>query len=103
MFNLILPVFGPMALLYGNPQDALFLGIILANAGIGITQEMRDKRALDRLSLPVAPRPMVKRNQAIRHFPLEEVVVDYLVLLQPGDLCGFPRMRPGCWDTSINA
>ena len=41
MFNLILAVFGAMTLLYGNPQDALFLGIIIANAGIGITQEVR--------------------------------------------------------------
>ena len=85
VFNLILAVFGAMTLLYGNPQDALFLGIIIANAGIGITQEVRAKRALDRLSLLVAPRAAVKRNRAIRQVPVEEVVVDDLVLLEPGD------------------
>ena len=85
VINLILAVFGAMMLLYGNPQDALFLGIIIANAGIGITQEVRAKGAPDRLSLVVAPRATVKRVRAIRQVPVEEVVVDGLVLLEPGD------------------
>jgi hypothetical protein len=35
VFNLILAVFGAATLLFGNPRDALFLGILIANTAIG--------------------------------------------------------------------
>ena len=85
VFNLILAGFGAVTLIFGDPRDALFLGIIVANAGIGITQEVRAKRALDRLSLLVAPQATVRRDGVERRVGLEEVVVDDLVLLAPGD------------------
>ena len=58
VFNLILAGFGIVTLIFGDPRDALFFGIIVANSGIGIIQEVRAKRALDRLSLLVAPLPL---------------------------------------------
>ena len=62
VFNLILAVFGTLTLIFGDARDALFLGIIVANSAIGIVQEVRAKRALDRLSLLVAPSARVKRD-----------------------------------------
>ena len=50
VFNLILAVAGAAMLVFGEWQDALFLGVLVANATIGTTQEVRAKRALDRLS-----------------------------------------------------
>jgi cation-transporting ATPase E len=85
VFNLILAAFGVVTLVFGDPRDALFLGIIVANSGIGIFQEVRAKRALDRLSLLVAPRANVRREGAVRTVPVEQVVLDDLVLLAPGD------------------
>lgn len=85
VFNLILAAFGALTLIFGDARDALFLGIIVANSGIGITQEVRAKRALDRLSLLVAPHATVERDRAQRQVPVEQLVVDDLVLLQPGD------------------
>lgn len=85
VFNLILASFGGVTLAFGDARDALFLGIIIANSGIGITQEVRAKRALDRLSLLVAPRATVRRDGESRMLPVEEVVVGDLVLLTPGD------------------
>jgi cation-transporting P-type ATPase E len=85
VFNAILAGFGALTLIFGDPRDALFLGIIVANATIGITQEVRAKRALDRLSLLVAPHARVQRDGARRQVPLDEVVVDDLVMLEPGD------------------
>ena len=49
VFNLILAVFGGLMLAFGSWQDALFLGVLVSNATIGIVQEVRAKRALDRL------------------------------------------------------
>jgi cation-transporting P-type ATPase E len=62
VFNLILAVFGALTLIFGDARDALFLGIIVANSTIGIVQEVRAKRALDRLSLLVAPSARVSRD-----------------------------------------
>ena len=46
VFNAILAAFGAVTLLFGDARDALFLGIIVANATIGITQEVaRQARA----------------------------------------------------------
>ena len=85
VFNLILAGFGAVTLIFGDWRDALFLGVIVANAVIGITQEVRAKRALDRLTLLVAPEARVRRGGVERALPVEQLVVGDLVLLEPGD------------------
>jgi P-type E1-E2 ATPase len=85
VFNAILAGFGAVTLIFGDARDALFLGIIIANSTIGITQEVRAKRALDRLSLLAAPRATVRRGGATREIAVDQVVLDDLVLLAPGD------------------
>jgi cation-transporting P-type ATPase E len=85
VFNLILAVAGAATLAFGEWQDALFLGVLVANAGIGTLQEVRAKRALDRLSALVVPRATVVRDDAPRPLPVEELVVGDLVRIGPGD------------------
>ncbi len=85
VFNAILAGFGAVTLIFGDWRDALFLGVIVANSGIGITQEVRAKRTLDRLALLVAPHGEVLRDGAARKIPVEEVVPGDLVLLSPGE------------------
>ena len=85
VFNLILAGFGVVTLIFGDARDALFLGIIVANATIGIGQEVRAKRALDRLSLLVAPHANVRRDGETRTVEVEQVVVDDVVVVAPGD------------------
>jgi P-type E1-E2 ATPase len=84
-FNLILAVAGSLTLLFGDWQDALFLGVLVANSTIGITQEVRAKRALDRLTSLVAPHASVVRDGTVRQLPIEDVVVGDLVRIGPGD------------------
>jgi magnesium-transporting ATPase (P-type) len=85
VFNVILAAFGVVTLVFGDWRDALFLGVIVANATIGITQEVRAKRALDRLSLLVAPHVRVHRDGVVRPAGVDEVVVGDVVMLEPGD------------------
>ncbi|HYM54368.1 MAG TPA: HAD-IC family P-type ATPase, partial [Solirubrobacteraceae bacterium] len=85
VFNAILAGFGAVTLAFGDWRDALFLGIIVANSGIGITQEVRAKHALDRLSLLVAPHGAVLRDGAVTQVPVEEIVPGDVVRLAPGD------------------
>jgi cation-transporting ATPase E len=85
VFNLIIAGFGVVTLMFGDPQDVLFLGTVVANSGIGIVQEVRAKRALDRLSLLVAARATVQRAAGTCEVPADQVVVDDVILLAPGD------------------
>ncbi len=85
VFNLILASFGAVTLLFGDARDALFLGVIVVNSSIGIAQEVRAKRALDRLALLVAPRASVVRDGQARDVGVEEVVPGDLVRVQAGD------------------
>ena len=85
IFNLILLVAGVVTLAFGEWQDALFLGVLVANAGIGIAQEVRAKRTLDRLAALVAPTAAVIRDGSARHVAVAEVVEGDVVVLEPGD------------------
>ena len=84
-FNLILVVFGVLTLAFGDWRDALFLFIFLANAGIGIGQELRAKSALDRLAALVAPTATVVRDGREHRVAVEEVLPGDLVRIAPGD------------------
>ena len=85
VFNLILAVFGALTLLYADWRDALFLGVFVSNSAIGITQEVRAKRALDRLAALVEPTATLVRDGRPRRVHVEELVVGDLVRLAPGD------------------
>ncbi len=85
VFNGILLGFGAVTLIFGDARDALFLAIIVANAAIGITQEVKAKRALERLSLLVAPQARVRRDGTVREVGVSEVVDGDVVLVEPGD------------------
>ena len=85
VFNVILLALGGLTLAFGDWRDALFLGIVVSNAGIGITQELRAKRALDRLAALVAPHGRVVRDGTERLLHVEELVPGDLVRVQAGD------------------
>ena len=85
VFNLILLAAGVLTLSFGDVQDALFLAILVANAGIGIAQEVRAKRTLDRLAALVAPTASVLRDEQPRRVSVDQVVEGDIVLLDAGD------------------
>ncbi len=85
VFNAILAAFGALTLVFGDWRDALFLGVLIANATIGITQEVRAKRALDRLALLVAPKATVLRGGVARELAPQQLVEGDLVRVQAGD------------------
>jgi magnesium-transporting ATPase (P-type) len=85
VFNAILAGFGLATIVFGNPKDALFLGILVANVAIGTFQEVRAKRALDQLAALVVAKATVVRDGASRQVPVAEVVVGDLVRIASGD------------------
>lgn len=85
LFNLILASFAVLTLVFGDWRDGFFLVILLLNAAIGITQEVRAKRAVDRLAALVAPMARVIRDGAEVRVPIDHVVPGDLVVLGAGD------------------
>ncbi|MEZ5321450.1 MAG: HAD-IC family P-type ATPase [Microthrixaceae bacterium] len=83
-FNLLIGALVVVVLVAGSPRDALFGGVIVANSIIGVVQELRAKRMLDRLALLSAPEARVVRDGEVRTIPVAEVVLDDLVELAPG-------------------
>src|ERR1700722_11658583 len=63
-FNFLLGALLAVILVFGQPQDALFGIVLVANALIGIAQELRAKRTLDRLAVLSAPQVRVIRDGA---------------------------------------
>ncbi|TFC15336.1 HAD family hydrolase [Cryobacterium algoritolerans] len=85
LFNAILTACFAAVLLLGDLRDGLFYGVVLANALIGIVQEVRAKVVLDRLALLSTPEVAVKRDGRRQIVPLAGVVLDDILVLRPGD------------------
>ena len=85
VFNVTLLFFGIVTLIFGDPRDAVFLAILVLNAGIGIIQEARAKASLDRLAALVAPRATVVRDGRPVQVAVDDVVPGDLVLVDAGD------------------
>jgi cation-transporting ATPase E len=84
-FNAILGTMWVLIVAAGEPQDSLFGFVLLFNTLIGVTQEYRAKRTLDRLAVLSAPRARVVRDGVVQDIPVEEVVLDDLCDLRAGD------------------
>ncbi len=84
-FNAILSVLAVAVLATGRFGDAMFAVVLVLNALIGIGQEVRAKRTLDRLALLHAPTARVVRDARVSELPVAKVVLDDLLELQGGD------------------
>jgi P-type E1-E2 ATPase len=85
LFNLILVSFAVITLWFGDWRDVFFLAILVVNITIGIAQEVRAKRAIDRLGALVAPTARVVRDGTERRLGVDDVVPGDLLLLAAGD------------------
>ena len=84
-FNAILGVLLAVIIIVGPFQDGLFGAVLVSNALIGIFQEVRAKRTLDRLALVSAPSARAWRAGVVREVPIAELVMDDIVVLGRGD------------------
>ncbi len=84
-FNALLGSLLVVILIVGPIQDALFGFVLIANAGVGIFQELRAKRTLDKLAVLTSPHARIVREGQVREQPVSEVVLDDVLELQPGD------------------
>ena len=84
-FNLIFVVLAAALLFVGAYKDATFLFIAVANTAIGIVQEIRSKRTVDKLTLLAAARGTVIREGAEVSVPTDHMVRDDIVVFSAGE------------------
>lgn len=84
-FNALLGSLLAVILVVGPLQDALFGFVILCNTLVGIVQELRAKRTLDRLALVGEVRPRVRREGRELEIHTSEVVLDDVLVVGMGD------------------
>ena len=85
VFNGLLLTLLVIILATGQWQNGLFGVVIVANSTIGIVQELRAKRTLDRLAILNAPRARVVRDGDEHDVEVAAVVADDLLVLRAGD------------------
>ena len=83
-FNLIFLVITILLIMVGSFRNLTFLPIIIGNTVIGIVQEIRAKKTLEKMSLLNAPRAYVIRNGSVKQISTEELVKDDVILLTAG-------------------
>ena len=85
LFNAIVGTSFLLLLLLGQWQDALFGLAAAGNAVIGVVEEYRAKKSLDRLAVLSAPHARVLREGEIHDIATADVVRDDVMVLRAGD------------------
>ncbi|MCU1388374.1 MAG: metal transporter ATPase [Ilumatobacteraceae bacterium] len=83
-FNALIGVLFAIVMATGQYKDALFGGVIVANTLIGIIQELRAKRTLDRLTVVNAPKVTSIRDGDAVHLAVNALVLGDVMDLLPG-------------------
>ena len=85
LFNAIVAGSFVLLLVLGQWRDALFGFSAVGNSVIGVVQEYRAKRALDRLTVINTPHARVLRDGIVQDIAVEAVVHDDILVLRAGD------------------
>ena len=96
-FNFLNLVLFVLVLISGQYKNMLFMGVVISNSLIGIIQELRVKKLIDRLTVLTATKAKVLQvpqgttdaemlmNAAVTEVPIEELQVNQIVKLSAGD------------------
>ncbi len=84
-FNLLVGSLVVVILVVGPIQDAVFGLVMIVNSAIGIIQELRAKRSLDRLALISAPAVTVVRGGRRQEIGAQDVVLGDRIWVKRGD------------------
>lgn len=85
LFNILNICLGICIILVGSYRNLLFLGVVICNTVIGIYQEIKAKKIVDKLSLISEKKATVVRNGIKETINYEEVVLDDIVQYKLGN------------------
>ncbi|MDY3998314.1 MAG: HAD-IC family P-type ATPase [Blautia sp.] len=84
-FNFLNIVLLVLVLLVGSYKNSMFVFIIIINTVIGILQEIRAKKTIDKLAILAQSKVSVLREGEVSSISTEELVLDDCILLKTGD------------------
>lgn len=85
LFNIINIILGVAVFLVGSYKNMLFLGVMFCNIAIGIFQEIRAKRTIDKLSIISSVKVKVIRDGKIQEIGVNDIVLDDILELSNGN------------------
>lgn len=83
-FNLIFLIISILLIVVGSFRNLTFLPVIIGNTVIGIVQELRAKKTLEKMKFLSAPHSDVIRDGELQKVLSEELVKDDIILLTAG-------------------
>lgn len=95
-FNFIFLVITVLLCIVGSIRNLTFLPIVIGNTLVGIIQEIRAKKTIDKMNLLNAPHAIAVRDGQKIKLRAEELVKDDLVIFSAGDqICADARVVNG--------
>ena len=85
LFNLLNLLLGLAIFAVGSYKNLLFLGVVICNTVISTYQELHAKKVVDQLSVLAQSNIKVRRDRKEEEVTLEEIVLDDILILKPGD------------------
>lgn len=82
--NAIMLVLFGLVLITGHWKDGLFVGVVLSNTFVGVGQEVKARRELEKLQVLTEPKAVVVRDGERQTVDADSVVLDELLVLSPG-------------------
>lgn len=84
-FNLLNLILAALIIFVKSYENALFMGIVISNTVIGIIQEIRAKKTIDKLSLLSSTKAKVIRESKEIEINTEDIVIDDIIKFSSGD------------------
>ena len=95
-FNMIFVVIAVLLCIVQSYKSLTFLPVIICNTIVGIVQEIRSKKILDKMNMLNAPRATVIRDGIRTQIPAEELVLDDIVVFAAGNqICADAYVEEG--------
>ena len=84
-FNLVFTAIAVLVLITGELENLTFMGVVLCNTVIGIVQELRSKKTLDKMALLTSRKCTVIRDGYQQTIDVNTAVRDDIVIFSAGD------------------
>ncbi len=88
LFNVLNIALAVLVLCMGSVKNIMFLGTVFCNLAIGIYQEIKAKRIIDKLKIVSSQNAVVVRDGIEQEIRIADLVLDDLVLLKSGEQIG---------------
>ena len=85
LFNIMNIILGLGVFFVGSYKNMLFLGVMFFNTTIGIIQEIRAKKAIEKLAIVSASKAVVIRDGEKKTVTTEEIVIDDVIEFSQGN------------------